>query len=265
MTGILIDLDGVLYEGEQPVAGAADAVGWLRRKEVPLLFLTNTTSRPRTAIAEKLAWIGVESDVNEILTPPIVAGHWLRRQALERVALFVPAATRSDFASFEVLGEAAEAGADAVVVGDLGEGWSFRTLNRAFRLLMSEPPPVLVALGMTRFWRAADGLRLDTAPFVAALAHAADVEPIVTGKPAQTFFEAATDRLGSTPGETLMIGDDIRTDIAASQALGMRGILVRTGKYRASDLDGVTPFAVLDSIAELPSWWQRREQADSPR
>jgi ribonucleotide monophosphatase NagD (HAD superfamily) len=65
----------------------------------------------------------------------------------------------------------------------LGEGWDFATLNRAFRLLMAEPHPRLIALGMTRYWRAADGLRLDTAPFVVALQHATGIAPVVLGKP----------------------------------------------------------------------------------
>jgi HAD superfamily hydrolase (TIGR01458 family) len=173
--------------------------------------------------------------------------------------LFVREATKADFEGFEALPDDQESGADAVIIGDLGERWDFGLLNRAFRLLMSQPPPLLVALGMTRYWRASDGLRLDTGPFVAALREATGIEPAVMGKPARPFFEMALQRLRRPASETLMLGDDIRGDIQGAQAAGIRGILVRTGKFRPADLEvGVEPLAVLDSVADLPRWWRGR-------
>jgi ribonucleotide monophosphatase NagD (HAD superfamily) len=109
---------------------------------------------------------------------------------------------------------------------------------------------------MTRYWRAADGLRLDTAPFVVALQHATGIAPVVLGKPARPFFAAALARLGAEASETLMIGDDIRGDIGGAQGAGIRGLLVRTGKFRPRDLRGeIQPDGVIDSIADLPAWW----------
>jgi HAD superfamily hydrolase (TIGR01458 family) len=122
---------------------------------------------------------------------------------------------------------------------------------------MAAPHPHLIALGMTRYWRAADGLRLDCAPFVAALQHATGIEPVVLGKPAKPFFETALRTLGTNAGETLMIGDDIRSDVGGAQRAGMPGMLVRTGKFRAADLGGeIRPDGVLRSIADLPEWWR---------
>jgi HAD superfamily hydrolase (TIGR01458 family) len=144
-----------------------------------------------------------------------------------------------------------------VVIGDYGERWCFAELNRAFRLLMADPIPKLVALGMTRYWHAANGLRLDTAPFVVALEHASGVAPVVLGKPAKPFFALALAELGTPATQTWMIGDDIRSDIAGAQRAGLRGALVRTGKFRDRDLElGIDPDAVLGSIADLPAWWQ---------
>ncbi len=256
MPGLLIDLDGVLYVGDRALPGAAQTVAWLRARAVPLLFLTNTTSRPRSAIIDRLAGIGIEASADEILTPCVAAASWLREHKRAGLALFVPAATRSEFADFQPLADDAETGADAVVVGDLGTGWDFYTLNRAFRLLMSTPKPALVALGMTRYWRAEDGLRLDTAPYVMALSHASGIEPTVVGKPAPLFFDAAIRLLGCTAADTYMIGDDIVTDIDGSQRAGLKGLLVRTGKFHPNDLErDIAPHAVLESIAELPEWW----------
>lgn len=256
MRAALIDLDGVVYEGERAVAGAAEAIGWLEEQRIPHLFLTNTTSRPRAALVDKLAGLGVRTSADRILAPPVAAARWLADHAPGPAALFVPEATVAEFEQVPRLDPGLEQGAASVVLGDLGEGWDFATLNRAFRLLMAEPRPVLIALGMTRYWRASDGLRLDVAPFVKALEHAAGTKAIVLGKPAPEFFDAGLMVLDSAPQETVIVGDDIVGDVAGAQRVGIHGALVRTGKFRRRDLEGdVEPDVVLDSIADLPDWW----------
>jgi phospholysine phosphohistidine inorganic pyrophosphate phosphatase len=256
MRGVLIDLDGVVYEGERGVPGAVRAISWLCEREIPHLFLTNTTSRPRSALVEKLAALGLNAPLNRIFTPPVAAHRWLSLNAPGPTALFVPTATASEFGDLPRVASDAETGASSVVLGDLGEGWNFASLNRAFRLLMGEPQPRLVALGMTRYWRAHDGLRLDVAPFVKALEHASGARAVVLGKPAEAFFEAALDMLGLPAQAVVMIGDDIVGDVQGAQRCGIRGVLVRTGKFRQADLEGeLRPDTVLESLADLPTWW----------
>jgi len=253
--GLLIDLDGVVYRGDQPIEGAAATIAWLQDQGIAHLFVTNTTSRPRESIVARLSGFGIEVDPGSILAPPDAAAAWLQARGCRRLLLMIPEATQSAFEGFERVPEAVAATAtvDAVVVGDLGTGWTFDRLNVAFRCLMQQPQPRLIALGMTRYWHAPDGLRLDTAPFVVALAHASGAEPTVLGKPAKAFFEAALARLGVPAGDAAMIGDDIRADVAGAQAAGLTGILVRTGKFRESDLAlDITPDLILDSIASLP-------------
>lgn len=254
--GLLIDIDGVLCQGEQAIAGASECLRWVIECSIPHCFITNTTSKPRRALVEKLAKLGIETDPSRIHTPLVATSRWLAEHAPGPCAAFVPEATRADLDDVELLSHQAEIGAASVVVGDLGDGWSYATLNRAFRLLMAEPTPTLVALGMTRYWRAPDGLRIDVAAYVRALECAAGVKAVVLGKPAPAFFVAALDALGISPRESVMIGDDVVTDVNAAQALGITGILVRTGKFQARDLKRhQSPDAVLDSIAELPQWW----------
>jgi phospholysine phosphohistidine inorganic pyrophosphate phosphatase len=257
MRAILFDMDGVLYNSEEPIAGAADAVAWVQAKGIPHLFVTNTTSRGRDALVEKLERFGIRTDRNKILSPCIAAADWLRRNANGRTALFIAPGARIEFQGVDFLPEQDEAGAQYVVIGDLGDAWDFHTLNRAFRLLHSNPLATLVALGMTKFWHAHDGLRLDVAPFVAALEHATGRSARVFGKPAAQFYLAAVEQTGSPAHETVMIGDGIETDVEAAQRAGLKGVLVRTGKFRESDLEGdIAPDAVLDSIADLPGWWK---------
>ena len=257
--GLLIDLDGVIYQGGRLIPGAIETLEWIKRQRVAHLFVTNTTSRPRAALLDKFETLGFSAAIDEVMTPVVAALQWLEAQRLRRVALFVPDATQSEFAKLEIADVERDQPVDAVIVGDLGEDWSFHRLNRAFRLLMQEPQPRLVALGMTRYWRGKDGLQLDVAPFIKALEHAAACEAIVVGKPAAAFFEAALAGLRCAAGQALMVGDDIVGDVGAAQACGIHGLQVRTGKFRPSDLEGsIEPFAVIDSFADLPAWWQQR-------
>ena len=259
MRALLFDMDGVLYNSEEPIPGARETLAWVRGNKIPHLFVTNTTSRGRDALAAKLGRFGIPASSSEIMTPCEAAADWLRSQCAANVALFLRPAARPAFDGLNLLPDDAESGADYVVIGDLASAWDFATLNRAFRLLHANPEATLIALGMTRYWKAADGISLDVAPFVAALENATGRKALVLGKPAAEFFEAAADRLGVSNREIVMVGDDIESDIAGAQLAGMRATLVRTGKFRELDLEGsVKPDALLDSVAELPAWWERQ-------
>jgi HAD superfamily hydrolase (TIGR01458 family) len=255
-SGILFDLDGVFYVGDQVIPGAVETLAWVRKREIPHCFLTNTSSKPRHALVEKLAGLGLAAEAEHILTPPVAACRWITQNLDGQVVLFVPPATETEFTDLDLAPRNTQQPVAAVVIGDFGEAWDFTSLNQAFRLLMGQPAPRLIALGMTRYWRAPDGLRLDVAPFVQALRHASGIEPVVLGKPSADFYHSALEMIGCTAGESVMIGDDIRGDVAAAQAAGLRGLLVHTGKFQNSDLDGdIKPDGQLVSIADLPEWW----------
>lgn len=256
LKGILFDLDGVIYNAETPIPGAADAVQWARKSGIPFLFVTNTSSRGRDALVEKLRAFGVPCKLDDILSPPAAAAQWLRREGSGPAALFVRDRTKPEFDGVTLVDDVAETGARYVVVGDMGDLWDFPTLNRAFRLLHSTPGSELIALGLTRYWLALDGLRLDTAPYVAALECATGKKARVFGKPGIEFFQAAGAKLGLGMGDLVMVGDDLVTDIQGAQASGLKGVLVRTGKFR-DNVDPQGPDAVIDSVANLPALWPR--------
>ncbi|MDH3592711.1 MAG: TIGR01458 family HAD-type hydrolase, partial [Planctomycetota bacterium] len=97
MRGLLFDLDGVVYNAESAIDGAAAAIRAVRDRDVPHLFVTNTTSRPRSALVAKLDAMGIETDTDHIMTPAVAAASWLRRQPEGRVALFLRPAARVAF------------------------------------------------------------------------------------------------------------------------------------------------------------------------
>jgi len=91
------------------------------------------------------------------------------------------------------------------------------------------------------------------APFVVALEHATGKKAKVLGKPSREFFLAGVAKLGLEAGDVLMVGDDIRTDVEGARGAGLKGALVKTGKFREADLSAdARPDLVLDSVASLP-------------
>ena len=247
---VLLDLDGVLYVEDEPIPGAVDAVERLRALGLGLRFVTNTTTRARAATLERLARLGFDVAADELLTPVVLARALCRERDHERVALLVAPGTEQDFEGLELV--EGEQGADAVIVGDLGDGWSYGALNRAFRLVMDGAD--LIALQKNRFWRRADGLSLDAGPFVAALEYATGRDATIVGKPSPAFFGQVLEDLGVAPEDAVMVGDDVESDIGGALGAGLRAILVRTGKFRADvvEASGVEPTAVADSVADVP-------------
>lgn len=248
---LLLDIDGVLHVGEQPVAGAVDALAELRELAPGLRLITNTTSRPRAAIVARLLDLGFAVDEEDVLTPATTALEHCRSRGHRRVLLLVPGALREDLAELSEAGPSERP--DAVVLGDLGEEFTGARLNEAFRALVKGAE--LIALQHNRYWRSSEGLVLDVGAYSAALEYAAEVEATVVGKPARRFFEAALGGFEGS-GRAVMVGDDIEADVGGALAAGLEGVLVRTGKYRreVAERSAIEPTAILGSIAELPGW-----------
>jgi phospholysine phosphohistidine inorganic pyrophosphate phosphatase len=241
----LFDLDGVFYNDTRPIPGGLEAIARVRSHGIPFRFITNTTSKGRATLAHKLQGFGINAEARDIFCPAVAAAKFLREKNASGV-FFVTEDTRTELAAaHEDLDRP-----DYVVLGDLGEAWTFARMNQALRYLLKGTK--LIALGMTRYWHADDGPRLDVGPIASALFYATGQQPIVLGKPARDFFLLAARDLGIEPNQCAMIGDDIVTDIGGAQAAGMMGVLVKTGKFKPGDLDGdVKPDLMLESIAEL--------------
>jgi HAD superfamily hydrolase (TIGR01458 family) len=247
--GLLLDLSGVIYVQDEAVPGAAEALERLRSDGIPIRLVTNTTMRPRSSILERLERLGIEADPAELLTPATLAASRCAEAGYESVSLVVLDELREDLEGLEERGDSV----DAVIVGDLGEGWDYDILNRAFRQLMDGAD--LIALQKNRYWETAGGLSLDAGPFVSALEYATGREAEVVGKPSPPFFELALGELGTSADRAAMVGDDVEADVGGAMDAGLAGILVRTGKYR-EDLvreSGIAPTATVDSIADVPA------------
>jgi len=251
----LLDLDGTLYAGGAAIPGAVETITHLRERGIPFRLVTNTTSRSRRMLVDRMAGYGFRVRPEEIVTATLAGLALLRDGGYTRIAPFVPEGALEDLADLELCGGTSgrpSAAADAVVLGDLGERWTFALLQEAFEQLMAGA--ALVALSRDRYFHQGERLALDAGPFVAALEYASGTVAGVAGKPSPAFFEAAVRSLGLTLDRTVaMVGDDLWSDVEGAQRAGLQGWLVRTGKFRDDLLRtcSITPDRVLSSVAEL--------------
>jgi len=222
--GVLIDLDGVVYVGEAPLPGALDAIRKLRDLSIPFKFITNTTRRPRRKIVADLARLGLDVAMEDVCTPAAEARDFLAGQNLAPFLIVHPD-LREEFDRLP------SGDGEAVIVGDAGAFFTYGLLNQAFRKILKGA--AFLALAKNRDFLDRDGeLSLDAGPFVAALEYASGKTATVLGKPAPAFFARAIESLGCAPSDVAMIGDDAEADIGGAMAAGLKGVLVRTGKYR---------------------------------
>jgi len=252
----LFDLDGTLYTNSGPVPGAPEALDRLRQGEVPFRLVTNTTSRSRALLVQRLTGYGFTVSVEELFTATRAGADVARRAGYHTVAPFLPEAALADLDALSLSGGTSGRPAgdtpDAVLIGDLGERWSYALLQEAFEYLMSGA--ALIALSRDRYWLRDGRLALDAGPFVAGLEFAVGKSATVAGKPSAAFYAAALQSMGCDASQpAAMVGDDLWSDVEGAQRAGLQGWLVRTGKYRESALtaSGISPDRILDSVAAL--------------
>lgn len=251
--GVLLDIDGVVHLGMQPIPGAAEVITWLTRKGYRACFVTNTTMLARATLAQRLQQIGLPISEQQLITAPTATADYIRHHFPgKRCWVLTKGDTQSDFAGIECVDETIQA--DIVVIGGAEELLTYEAMNHAFRLIMQGA--TLLAMHKNLYWRTSTGMQLDSGPFVYALEKATGQQAIVLGKPDRAFFEQALSAIAVQANEAIMIGDDIENDVGGAMQAGLRGILVCTGKHQADNplLERIHPTAILPSITDLPAY-----------
>ena len=165
IAGVLLDLSGVIYVGNEPLPGALDAIACLRKMALSIRFLTNTIRAPKRRILQNLRDMELSCDDDELFTPARAARDWLTSRKLSAHLLTHPGLVE-DFDKLPRYGRT------AVVVGDAGKAFTCQTLNAAFRQLTNGAE--LLALASNRTFLDKDGkLSLDAGAFVAAMEYSA--------------------------------------------------------------------------------------------
>jgi HAD superfamily hydrolase (TIGR01450 family) len=265
--GFVLDADGVIVFKGELLPGAADALARLARIGIPFRIVTNFSSRHRDTLSARFADGAVPGD-RFITAASAAAGYTASHHPGGR--LFVissPDALREFDGQMLLSADEADAAGPgelaAVVIGDGGDELSFRNMNVAFRAIRRGAE--FVAMHRNPWWLTPRGETLDAGAFVAGLEAATGKAPVVCGKPSPVVFEQALAGLATDlgverlePSDVAMVGDDPIADIAGALDVGMRGILVLTGKVDASAAQAVMagtaqsrPTAVAESLVEI--------------
>jgi HAD superfamily hydrolase (TIGR01458 family) len=247
--GVLFDLDGVLYVGSCAIEGAVEAVTRIRASGMSCRFVTNTSTLSLASLQQKINALGFSIPANEIISAPQATLLYLKRQHDPVCRLLLTEDVKKDFKELRQ----SDTAADYIVVGDIGDAWSYPLLNQVFNCLVNGAK--LIAIHKNRFWQTEHGLQMDIGGFIDGLEYASGVKAMIIGKPSPDFFQIALDDMGLKPDEVAIIGDDIDVDVGGGQQAGLKGILVRTGKYRQSyaEASAVRPDLIIDSIRGLPN------------
>ncbi|GLS34647.1 hydrolase [Mesorhizobium tianshanense] len=246
---MLLDLAGVIYDGETAIPGGVDAVARLRQAGFAVRFVSNTTRSAKQRVLQRLEAMGLTLATADVFTPAQAAREWLLSNGRAPHLLIHPGLAPDFY-------ELPDRDKRAVIVGDAGEAFTYAALNDAFREL--EHGAELLALATNRTFRDSDGgLSLDAGPFVAALEFASLKRATVLGKPSSAFFLAALASMDCAPDQAIMVGDDAEADIAGALRAELSGaLLVRTGKYRQGDEERFDPrpTATVADLAAAADW-----------
>ncbi|XP_028332179.1 phospholysine phosphohistidine inorganic pyrophosphate phosphatase isoform X1 [Gouania willdenowi] len=249
LKGVILDLCGVLYDSGEgdgvAIPGSVEAVNKLKASNLKLRFCTNETQATREKFVGKLQRLGFNINVSEVFPPAPAAIAILTHRGL-RPHLLVHDGLLPEFDGVETTDP------NCVIIGDAAENFSYQNLNQAFKVLIELEKPLLFSLGQGRYYKETDGLKLDVGVYMKALEYACDIKAEVIGKPSQMFFQSVLSDMGLQPHEVLMIGDDLVSDVGGAQSCGMKGVQVRTGKYRPSDErhPSVTADGTVDDLAQ---------------
>jgi HAD superfamily hydrolase (TIGR01458 family) len=249
--GWLFDVDGVLHVSSRPIPGARELLEDLAAREIPFRLLTNTTIASRATLAARLRAMGLPVTEELLITASMATAAYVRRR-FPGVPCYLLAKGDAvdDFhaAGVPIVGPDGAPDAGVVVIGGAEDELTYARLNHAYRLLLAGAR--LVAMHRNTAWRTAEGMALDSGPFITALATAAGTRATVVGKPAAAFFRQAIRDIGLPASALAMVGDDARNDLAPARRLGLLGVLVRTGKP-VGPVEEAQADVVIDSVAEL--------------
>jgi 4-nitrophenyl phosphatase len=268
---LLVDLDGVVYRGADPVPGVAAVLADRAVRGDDVVYVTNNSMHYRTDYQTRLAAMGAPVSPETVVSSARATASYLREHdpdirrvlvlggsGLERelrdvgydVVTSGAAATRMSQEPID--GFAAAGNPDAVVVG-LDPNMTYARLVVASDSIRAGAH--FIATNRDPVYPSERGLRPGAGSLVIALEAATGVVPVSIGKPSPFLLEAAAHAVGREPAEAIMIGDGIPTDLAAARAVGARCILMLTGVATRTEVDALPadqrPTAVAADAAEL--------------
>ena len=243
--GFLFDLNGVFYEDKNIISGANETIDWLKKNSIPYKFISNNSTLSRKLFVEKLKKIGLKINISDVITSNYAGVLTIKKMGLKNCKLIMTEEAKLDYKKFQLQNKKI----DGIVIGDIGEKWSFSLMNELMNDVISGAE--IIALHKGKYYQSQGKLKIDCGAFVAGLEYSTSKKAISIGKPKKSFFDLAAFDLGTN--KICLVGDDLHNDIEGGQKMGYKTILVKTGKYRQNifDKSKIKPDFCIPSIKEL--------------
>jgi 4-nitrophenyl phosphatase len=249
---LIIDMDGVLYRGDQPMPRLVEFFAFMRERPIRFILATNNSTRTSQEYADKLGQMGVTVSPDEILVSGQATARFLSRE--------YPRGTRVHVFGMPSLKQAlAEEGfllADEnvqLVVASMDRGVTYEKLKKATLLIRGGAR--FIATNLDPTYPSEEGLIPGTGSMIAALETASGVKPQVIGKPEPIMYQLAMEQMGSNPKTTATIGDRVDTDILGGKRAGLTTICVLSGSSDHVEAEAAETDMIFDDIAQLLENW----------
>jgi 4-nitrophenyl phosphatase len=254
ITHLIIDMDGVLYRGDEPMPQLGEFMAFLRRRPIPFIMATNNSTKTPQQYVDKLARMGVQVLPGEVLTSGVATASFLATHYAPgtRVHVFgMPSLWAAiEGAGFELADEDV-----ALVVASMDRDLNYEKIKRASLLIRGGARFIATNLDPTS--PGEEGLLPGTGSMIAILRTASEVEPLAVGKPEPIMFQMALKAMGARPETTGVLGDRVDTDLLGGRRAGCRTIGVLSGSSGRAEMEAFGADFIFEDIAELLEAWQR--------
>ncbi|MGY3582632.1 4-nitrophenyl phosphatase [Bradyrhizobium sp. USDA 4341] len=248
IAGVISDLDGVLYRGDAAIADAIEAFGRWQAAGLPFCFVTNNSTHTPEDVVHKLEAFGLAIGPNEVVTSAIAAAELARTNYPGAKRVYVIGAASLSNAVAAVGLDVTDREPEIVVMG-LDRHITHEKMRIAVEAILKGA--AFIGTNPDLLLPTANGFEPGAGAMITAVAAATRTKPLIVGKPEPHMIETALSRLGTVRSATLMIGDQIATDIQAGKGAGLPTVLVTTGVPRREDPALARPDFIVSSLAEI--------------
>ena len=249
VSGFMIDLDGTIYKGREPIEGAKEFISVLKEKDIPFVFLTNNSSSSRSYYVEKLNKMGFSITMDNVLTSTTATLRYIKGT--------YPGSTVYPLGTEQFIEEVKEAGLTVsddpdIVLLAFDKTITYEKINNAYHHILNGSR--FVATHPDDLCPTESGYDVDIGPFIRFFESMTGKKAEIIGKPNRKMTEMAALEMNIDPKGMVMIGDRLYTDMRMAFDSGIRSILVFSGETKPEDLwdtDVKVTFTV-DSVADIP-------------
>ncbi|MBH5372939.1 HAD-IIA family hydrolase [Bradyrhizobium glycinis] len=246
--GVISDLDGVVYRGGTAIADAIDAFTRWQKAGVPFCFVTNNSTHTPADVVRKLAGFGLAIAPSQVVTSAITAAELVRSNYPQLTKVYVIGAPSLVTAMRDIGLEITDRSPEVVVMG-LDRDITHEKMRIAVEAILNGA--VFIGTNPDLLLPTASGFEPGAGATIAAIAAATQVQPSIVGKPHVPMIETALSRLGTNRASTIMIGDQVPTDIQAGKKAGLATVLVRTGVPMRRDPSLMDPDFVVATLRDI--------------